>query len=98
MEKFAKEIDIKNSDSNDLIAIPNALKNVENDYIGIIFIIEFHSEQLLWHDFDFKNSTIQNLIYWFLQNTFRVGFTISVYVVPKIGCNFLKISMDLLKV
>ena len=49
MEKFAKETAIKNSDSYHLIAKGNALKKLwKIYYIGIIFMMKFHSEQFLW--------------------------------------------------
>ena len=49
MEKFAKETAIKNSNGYHLIAKANALRKFwKIDYIGIMFIIKFHSEQFLW--------------------------------------------------
>ena len=64
MEKFAVETDIKISDGNDLIAKANVLKRFEKiDFIGIFFIIKFHSEQLLWQSSDFKSPTINKKRY-----------------------------------
>jgi len=48
MEKLAKETDIKNSDGNDLITKINLFESFRKiNYIGITFIIKFHSEQFL---------------------------------------------------
>ena len=59
--------------------------------------MKFNSEQFLWQSSDFKNPTKKNHIYWLLKNMFHVELTILAYVVPLTSCNYLIISMDLLK-